>query len=188
MTTRATEAERTGDRIIDAMLERFRVTEYARIRLEDVAADASVTVQTVIRRFGSKAGLMGAMVTRELGVIMANRAAATGTSVVETITALAAHYEVYGRLILKTYAEASQADGLGELVDRGRAYHLDWCRNAFAGSVREDADAEERERRIAQIVAVCDARTWYILREDSGLSAEQTRLAILELLRPLVQH
>ena len=53
MTARADAAERTGERITDAMLRRFAELPYDRIRLEDVAAVAEVTVQTVIRRFGT---------------------------------------------------------------------------------------------------------------------------------------
>lgn len=49
MSARADAAELTGQRIIDCMLDRLRTTPYERIRLEDVAADAGVTSQTVIR-------------------------------------------------------------------------------------------------------------------------------------------
>ena len=55
MTARAVGAERTADRIIDAMLARFTTTPYEQVRIEDVAKDAGVTGQTVMRRFGNKA-------------------------------------------------------------------------------------------------------------------------------------
>lgn len=187
MTSRAGEAERTRDRIVDAMLQRFARLPFGQIRLEDVAADSGVTVQTVIRRFGTKAGLLVATVERELGRIAANRAAIAGASARETIEALADHYEVYGALILKAYAEADLVDGLVELAKRGRDFHVTWCRSAFAVDTQTGAAGSvERERRLAQIVAVCDARTWSILRLDSGLSAEQTALALLEMILPLI--
>jgi hypothetical protein len=43
-----------------------------------------------------------------------------------------------------------------------------------------------RERRLAQLVAVCDVYTWKLLRLDAGLSRRQTQLAIHELLGPLL--
>jgi hypothetical protein len=43
-----------------------------------------------------------------------------------------------------------------------------------------------RERRLAQLVAVCDLSTWRLLRLDAGLSRRQTHLALLELLEPLL--
>ena len=76
MTVRAKDAELTAERIVDAMLARLASTPYEHIRIEDVAADAGVTGQTVIRRFGSKPALMNATVERELARIVAAREAA----------------------------------------------------------------------------------------------------------------
>src|SRR5690349_16344674 len=106
MTARAQAAEETGTRILDAMLARFAVLPYDQIRLEDVAADAAVTVQTVLRRFTSKPRLMVTVVERELAAIAASRAAASTDDPSATVADLVVHYEKYGALILKTYAEA----------------------------------------------------------------------------------
>ena len=187
MSARADAAELTGQRIIDCMLDRLRTTPYERIRLDDVAADAGVTSQTVIRRFGSKPVLMTTTVERELGRIAAKREAALRSSSAETIRALIEHYDEYGLLILKTYSEASLVPGLPEIVARGRAYHLDWCRRAFSEYLPPQPDEEFRQRRLAQIVSVCDATTWRILRFDGDLSSAQTELAITELLTPLLR-
>lgn len=186
MTARAESAKQTGERLIDAMLSHFASTPYDRIRLEDVAADAQVTVQTVVRRFGSKHGLLAATVERELSRLAGDRAAAMGDSPQSTMRSLVDYYEHHGALILKLYAEAHQAPGVPELAQRGRAYHVRWCRDAFADALSPDLDEEARNRRLAQIVAVCDATTWRILRVDGHLSPEQTEQALLELLLPLL--
>jgi AcrR family transcriptional regulator len=187
MTARAESAERTGERIIDAMLRRYAETPYDRIRLEEVAADAEVTVQTVIRRFGSKHGLLAATVEREFTRLAADRAAAMGDDPESTLHSLVRYYEAYGTLILKLYAEAHQAPGVPELAARGRAYHVDWCRQAFSGTWGRGEEAT-RQRRLAQVVAICDATTWRILRFDGDLSPEQTEKALLELLLPLLPN
>ncbi len=187
MAGRADAAARTGERILDAMLERFAALPYDRIRLEDVAADAGVTVQTVMRRFGSKPALMCAVVARELGRIVAARDAIANATPVETVAALADHYEAYGSLIIKMYAEAGLVDGLPEIAAQGRQYHVEWCRHAFARSIPNDSDRARTERRLAQVVATCDARTWHILRIDCALSADQTRTALQEMLSPLLR-
>ncbi|WP_162243162.1 MULTISPECIES: TetR/AcrR family transcriptional regulator [unclassified Leifsonia] len=186
MAARAESAEQTGERIVDAMLARLRDTPYERIRLDDIAADAGVSVQTVIRRFDGKAGLMTAVVGRELGRIVAARDAAEHDSVARTVTALVEHYEVYAELILKTYSEAPLVPGLAELVARGRAYHVDWCRRTFERHLDPSLDAQTRRLRLAQIVAVCDATTWRILRFDGGLTPGETERALGELLAPLL--
>ena len=184
MTVRAKDAELTAERIVDAMLARLASTPYEHIRIEDVAADAGVTGQTVIRRFGSKSALMNATVERELARIVTAREAAAHAAPIDTIRDLVVHYERYGALILKTYSEAPLVPGLPEITARGRAFHVDWCRRAFA----LDASLPEPEaaRRTAQIVAICDATTWRILRFDGGLDPADTEVALAELLLPLI--
>src|SRR6478736_5783845 len=186
MTARAEAAERTGQRIIDAMLCLYADVPYDRIRLEDVASEADVTVQTVIRRFGTKHGLLAATVERELSRLAADRAAAVGESPEATLHSLVRYYEDHGALILKLYAEAAQAPGVPELASRGRSYHVSWCREAFAEALDQRLDKRTRERRLAQVVAICDATTWRILRFDGHLSPQQTEKALLELLLPLL--
>ncbi|GHD40928.1 hypothetical protein GCM10008097_05560 [Mycetocola manganoxydans] len=186
MTTRADAVELTGERIIDAMLARLRSTPYERIRLEDVASDAGVTQQTVIRRFGGKPGLMTATVERELGRIIRAREEAAQSTPFETIHALVDHYEYYGALILKTYSEAPLVPGLPKIAAQGRAFHVDWCRRAFAGHLRPAPDEVSRRVDLAQVIAICDATTWRILRHDGGLDPTETEHALAELLRPLL--
>ncbi|HVW82267.1 MAG TPA: TetR/AcrR family transcriptional regulator [Mycobacteriales bacterium] len=186
MTARAQAAEKTAQDIADAMLRLFGSSPYEQIRLEDVATAAGVTVQTVLRRFGSKAALMCAVVERELAVIANERAAAETGSLEQVIDELVRHYERYGELILKMYREAPLVEGLPELAAAGRAQHLRWCQTAFAARVKADLDPTTRKRRVAQFTAVCDATTWRILRKDRGLSAAQTCRALSELVAPLV--
>jgi AcrR family transcriptional regulator len=188
MSARADSAELTRERIVDAMLARFATAPYERIRLDDIAADAGVTVQTVIRRFGGKPGLMTTVVERELGRIAAAREEASGAAPTpaDIIAALVQHYERYGDLILKTYSEAPLVPGLPELAARGREYHVDWCQRAFGDVLDPALDGVTRRRRLAQIVAICDATTWRILRADGALTPTETERALLELLTPLL--
>ena len=65
MVTRAQAAARTGERILDAAVEVFFEEPSARISLEEVARRAGLTVQTVIRRFGGRDGLLAAAAARE---------------------------------------------------------------------------------------------------------------------------
>ncbi len=185
MTARAVSAEQTATRILDAMLARFAELPYDQIRLEDVARDAGITVQTVLRRFGSKAGVMRAAVHREMGRITAARESTPATPA-EVVAELVEHYERYGSLILKVYEEARLVEGLPEAAAQGRAGHLAWCRRAFEAHLDPDADARTRTRRLAQVTAACDATTWRILRVDCGLGPDETGVALLEVITPLL--
>ena len=66
MTARAHAAQAAGDRILGAFTDRLRDGWFDEIRLEDVANAAGVSVQTVIRRFGGKDGLVTAA-SQEIG-------------------------------------------------------------------------------------------------------------------------
>lgn len=186
MTARAAAAERTATRVIDAMLERFGRLPYDQIRLEDVAADAGVTVQTVMRRFATKAGLMRATVERELAHVAELRESQASADLDGILTDLVTHYESYGTLILKVYAEAPMVEGLAPLAAAARDHHLSWCRRTFEQHVDPSVDDLVRERRLAQVTAACDATTWRILRMDAGLDPQQTLLALVEMVSPLL--
>ena len=187
MSRRAEAAADTWDRIVDVVLARFAALPYDRIRLDDVATDAGVTLQTVLRRFGSKAGLVTAMATRELRRIAETREHHRGEPPARVVADLVTHYERYGDLILKVYAEAAQVEGLAEIARDGRAYHVGWCEEAFAAALDQLGDTPLRRRRRAQLVALCDATTWRILRRDTGLEPTEIETALLELIVPLLR-
>jgi hypothetical protein len=91
-----------------------------------------------------------------------------------------------GDRVLKMLAEEERVPRLRAIVDRGRAVHRDWCARVF-GHTLADLRGLERERRLAQFVAVCDVYVWKLLRRDAGLSRRQTELALLELLKPMLE-
>jgi hypothetical protein len=74
--------------------------------------------------------------------------------------------------------------GLAHMVDMGRTVHRQWCARVFAPALA-GLSGVERQRRLAQFVAVCDVYMWKLLRRDAGLSRRQTQLALVELLTPL---
>jgi len=86
--------------------------------------------------------------------------------------------------VLRLLAEEHRVPGLDVVVDAGRAYHRGWCERVF-GSALAGRAGVNRDRRLAQLVAVCDVYTWKLLRRDAGLSRRQTERALVELLEPL---
>lgn len=157
------------------------------VSLDDVARRAGVTVQTVIRRFGGKGGLMAAAGERESTRVGAQRdPARVAGDLVAAIDQLVSHYEEMGGAVLRMLAAEAQTPELTPMVDTGRRMHRAWCETVFGSSLRS-LDKRRMRRRLAEVVAVCDIQTWKLLRLDAGLSERETRLAVLEMLRPLLE-
>jgi AcrR family transcriptional regulator len=144
-------------------------------------------VQTVIRRFGGKDGLVAAAAERESTAIRRQRDQAPAGDVTVAVRVLVKHYEAFGDRVLKMLAERERVPALRQIVDRGRALHRDWCTRVFAAALTGRAPTVRR-RRLAQLVAVCDVSMWKLLRRDAGLSRRQTELAIVELLIPILKE
>lgn len=186
MVARAESAARTGERILDAAVEVFFEEPTASISLDAVARRAGVTVQTVIRRFGGRDGLLVAAAERESERVRREREVQPG-DVEGAVSVLVAHYERTGDHVLRMLGEESRSAALRGIVDRGRRMHREWCEAVFAPALAGLGPAEHT-RRLAQLVAICDVYTWMLLRRRSGLSRNQTELALRELLRPLTQR
>lgn len=184
MRKRARSAAETGDRILDATVEVFAEVPFAQLTLVAVAERAGVSVQTVIRRFGDKDGLVAAAAERQHRAVSDQRDEAPVGDLPAIVENLLDHYEVMGPTALRLLAEEEASPSLGALARAGRAYHRNWCARVFAPYLTE-LDPVVRDRRQAQLVAVCDVYTWQLLRRDSGLSRQQTTTALLELLEPL---
>jgi hypothetical protein len=84
-------------------------------------------------------------------------------------------------------AEESRSEALRAVVDGGRQLHREWCERVFAPTLT-GLSPTERARRLGQLVAVCDVYTWMLLRRQSGLSRNQTAVALRELLEPLTER
>ena len=186
MGVRAEAAAAIGERILDAAVEAFWERPSDQLSLDDVAKRAGVSVRTVIRRFGSKERLLAAGVARQMQRTTHERDAAPVGNVAAAVAVLVEHYEATGDRVLKMLAEEERLANLSEIVAGGKALHRDWCAKVFAPSLARLADVERR-RRLAQFVAVCDVYTWKLLRRDAGLSRHQTELALVELLKPLLE-
>ena len=187
MLARAVASAATAERILDATVDVFWELPTDQISMDEVARRAGVTVQTVIRRFGGRDGLLAAAAERDGDKVRRQRGRAPVGDVDGAVQVLAEHYEAYGDRVLKMLAEEERVPGLRGIADRGRAMHREWCAEVFAtwlSSLKE----LDRRRRLAQLVAVCDVYTWKLLRRQAGLSRQQTELALVELLKPLLEE
>jgi AcrR family transcriptional regulator len=185
MTARAEAAAATRERILEAAVAVFWDRPLMDISLEEVAHRAGVSLPTVIRGFGDKVGLFAAAVEHGYARVRQQRDEAPVGDIHAAVRILVDHYEELGDAVLRLLAAESQAPGLHEIADRGRAYHVEWCQRVFAPALA-GLEGEEHARRLAEFVAVADVYPWKVLRRDRGLSRSQTELALCELIEPLM--
>lgn len=186
MGARAQSAAQTRERILDAAAAAFYADPAAGWTLEDVATAAGVTVQTVIRHVGSREGLFAATAERETRRVAEERDPTGIHDLAGAVAQLVAHYERVGDGVLRMLAEEHRVPTIRAITARGRASHRAWCEAAFADALAP-LDGAARQRRIAQLMALCDVYTWKLLRRDAGLSRAETATALRELLAPLVE-
>jgi AcrR family transcriptional regulator len=180
MRARATSAEATRRRILEVLGAMLRTRFRSEIRLEDVAAGADVSVQTVLNVYGSRSALLDVALEGLLAELRAQRLRAEPGDTAGGMAALVDHYEQFGDLVIRNLAE--QADP--ELIETGRAGHRQWVQRQFAPQLAS-VNPTRRRSVVDALVCGCDVYTWKLLRRDmrrSRSDVEATMRAIVEAL------
>lgn len=172
------------ERVLAAADARFAAAGSEGVSLEGVARDADTTVQTVLRHFGSKERLLDEALRITVEHIRAQRSQAPIDDVRGAVRNLLEHYEEYGDRGIRMLAEELRSPFNRTLVAEGRVLHRDWVAGTFPGLL-VGLRGVRRERRLAQLVAICDIYVWKLLRRDVGLSPTQTETALVELIEAL---
>ncbi len=186
MRARAETTAATRERILEAVEAAFDELQFDEITLSEVAKRAGVSVQTVLRHFGTREGLFLATLEHTAARMAVDRGLEAGETVEEIVGGLVDHYDEFGGRILRLLAQEEREPGLRVLANLGRAFHVEWCKRAFAASLKGLRGAQ-RERRVAQIAALTDIYVWKLLRRDRKLSGAQTKVAMCEMLAPLTE-
>lgn len=191
---RAKAQERTRETLLQAAAEEVEKDRWTQTSLESVAERAGVTKQTALRHFGSKQGLLDAVISRTTSTVVKERDQAPIGDISGAVANLVRHYERYGDIVVRMlpYRDAvvrvigsEHLGSLRRVVDRGHEVHEDWVLRTFAPQLA-DLDPSVRRRRLAQLVATCDVYVWKVLRRDLDLDTDQVEAALVELLERLL--
>jgi len=157
---RAVAAQQTRAAILDAAARAFAGGAYDAVSLERIAAAASVTVQTVLRLFGSKDGLFEAAAERALAELGAERDAAVDERPRSAIATMCRMYERWGEATHRVLAQEDRVPSIRRVAARGRAHHRRWVRALFAKKLRGAA----KQRRLALLTALLELESYRRLR------------------------
>jgi AcrR family transcriptional regulator len=179
MRARARAAAETGQRILEAVIELHRERFWDQVSLEDIAERAGVTVQTVIRRFGTKERLIEAAAEEGTRQVIRQRDQAPVGDIEGAVENLVDHYEEWADSALRLLAQEERVAAFRSVTDAARAFHYEWVERTFAPLLAKRTGTARR-RLLAELIAICDVYFWKLLRRDLGLSREQTEIAIRE--------
>ncbi|MBP9708239.1 MAG: TetR/AcrR family transcriptional regulator [Oligoflexales bacterium] len=187
MTSRAEAAEQTERNILAAAVELWRDQNIDDITLQMIAKRARVTVQTIIRRFGSKEGVIESVIKRDSTGIAAQRELAAPGDVDQALDDLLAHYERDGDAVLRTLSIEDRFPIAKTITEEGRRIHRAACARVFSPYLPKKKRANYAEYLDAFVVAT-DIFSWKLLRRDLGRSSMDTRRVMRRLIDGLIAN
>jgi AcrR family transcriptional regulator len=176
---RAQDAQARTEAILEAAVELYKERPFEQITLADVAEKAGVGLQTLIRRVQTKDGLIRAANAWTAERIGGARGEPESSDPAAVAAALERQYEAWGALIARGLRDEELSPALAEGAEAGRAAHAAWIDAAFARQI-------DGPRMRAQLIAACGVELWLVLRHDVGLSADETRDTVADLIRKII--
>ena len=180
MGARAEAVAETRRRIVEALFDLGRERMFPDISLDDVAAAADVSVQTILRHFKSRAGLTEATMEHAIATVTEERHAPVG-DVDTAVAVIVDHYEDRGQMALLMLAQEPSDPQVAELTRRGRALHRTWVKDVFAPF------AGPHDPLIDLLVVATDVYTWKLLRLDRRYSRARTEQLMRRLVGSLLE-
>ena len=173
-TARAEQTTANGERIVEATVALLEAAPRVRdVTLDAVAERAGVTVRTILRRFGSRDGLLDGAFHRMAGHIGANRPLPGPGDVDAAVASLTAQYARFGDFVVKMLEQEHDVPVLGSLMAYGRSQHRAWLEQVFAPQLAS-LGANERKQRLIELYAATDVYLWKLFRRDFRLTRKQT--------------
>jgi len=178
---RAQQTQANTDRIVStavALVKKTRRT--ADITLDDVSRDAGVTVRTILRRFGSRDGVLEAAFGEIKKEFKGYRTPTPPGDVEAAVRALVDQYERIGDLNIRALEQEHQLPLLHRALTEGRRSHRDWLEQIF-GPQLEALSSRQREARLTALYAATDVYLWKLLRRDLKLDRSDSEQAFRQL-------
>jgi len=185
MGRRGEQVREAGERILATVYRDFLFRWLDEVTLDQVAAATGVTVQTLLRRWGSKEGLFTAAAGWVDRDMLDSRTPVAAGDIEAAVRAVIAGYERNGDIVMRGLFQEERVAAVRPLIEAGRRRHHEWVSEVFAPWL-EARTPRNRARLHAQLVSVLDVYTWKLMRRDLSLSAAETRTAMLELVQRLL--
>jgi AcrR family transcriptional regulator len=193
MKARATATQETRQQILRSSAALLWEKLSPEIRLADVAARAKVSVQTILRHFGTRENLIAAAEDALREEIRAERQAPVG-DIPAAVRAIFDHYETRGDGVLRLLAQEYGNEQIRVINDYGRRMHRAWVETVFGPQLeaREEHGKHgkhgegERTALVDLLVVATDIYTWKLLRRDRALSRAEAEVRVRRLVAAIL--
>jgi AcrR family transcriptional regulator len=186
MDARAKASESTIDKIHEAAFALFRSQPFEEVTLQAIADRSGVTLQTILRRFGSKEQLFTEAAERQMQLIFKGREVSAPGGIAAIVATIVASYEDMGDLNWSGVSQEHRFPLIKRLFDKARAGHRQWIETCFADLIGR-TKGEERERRIRLLFGATDFYMWKLYRRDLGMSRASTMAIMTDLVNALAR-
>ena len=186
MRARAAAAEETRQQILRASAALLWEKLSPEIHLADVAERAGVTVQTILRHFGTRERLLAAAEATLRDEIRAEREAPAG-DIPAAVRVIFDHYEARGDTVLLMLAQEVWNEQMRTINDTGRGMHRQWVEAVFQPQLAVH-DVHERAALVDLLVVATDVYTWKLLRRDRQLTRAEAEARVKRLIASILTN
>jgi len=187
MLERAKQVARNDRKIIDAMADLWLEVPMSELTLDKVSQKSGVTVRTILRKFGSKEGLIRACIENDGDRFTRKRMQVTPGDLPGILDALLEEYEYMGDALIRTLTVEYEFPVTQTLLKNARMFHREWCAIVFEPFLPEKI-SDNYETILSAFISSTEFYLWKLLRRDLGKSQEQCQKIFLFSLESLAAH
>lgn len=186
MRRRAEKVAQTEERIMQETVGLWREISLSDITLEKVAERSGVTVRTLLRKYGSRDGLIETCILHKAGDPERQTDPDTIGNVDGLLHSLLNEYEEMGDAVLRTIYASENIPAAQKILAQGRRVHREWCETVFAPYL-DHCPEKVRETKLLAFIAATEIYLWKLLRRDMGKSYGETYEVFHQMLAGLIK-
>jgi AcrR family transcriptional regulator len=186
MAARAAKTAATTARIRASAMALYSERAIEDFTLDEIAARAGTTVQTVLRIFGSKEDLLFAALSELAASGLSLKVTPPG-DVAAAVAAIFDVYETMGDLVIQRLNDERRYPAFKPVLEEGRQNHRAWVKTAFAPYLARE-EGHLRTQLLNALVAATDVYVWKLLRRDRGIGRTAAEAVVRKLVEGVTQQ
>lgn len=187
MSVRARQVAQNDQKILNAMSDLWIEWPLSEITLDKISQRSGVTVRTILRKFGSKDGLLEACIENDADRFTQMRMQVTPGDLDGILEALLAEYELMGDALIRTLTVEYNFHSTQVLLQKARTIHREWCAFVFEPYLPSKS-SENYETVLSAFIASTEFYLWKLLRSDLGKSLQQCKQILMHMLESLAAN